>query len=284
MKFPVEKMCAVLKISKSSYYRWLNTGPTRTWLKNEHIRNLICDIFNRSFESYGAPRIKKELKEYGYDVSRRKISRIMKVNHLYVRRTRKFRYITDCNHNYPIAPNFLNQNFDVDRKNQVWVSDMTFIKTRQGWVYLTVIIDLFNRKIVGWAMSDDLNTENTIIPAWNMAVDNNKIDQELIFHSDRGSQYASYKFMSVIKQYNGLIKQSMSRKGNCWDNAVAESFFKSLKVEWVYRNDYAVKSEAKISIFQWIETWYNKRRRHSYLGNKTIDEFELEIIHQNLVA
>jgi transposase InsO family protein len=208
----------------------------------------------------------------------------MKANYLVARRHRKFRLTTDSNHNYPIAPNILNQNFEVHRMNQVWVSDMTYIQTGEGWIYLTVIIDLFNRKVVGWAMSDNLNTEATIIPAWNMAIKDNKITKELIFHSDRGSQYASYRFTNMIKKYNGLIKQCMSRKGNCWDNAVAESFFKSLKVEWVYKHSYDQKHEAELSVFTWIETWYNKRRRHSYLGYKTINEFNLKMYNQNVAA
>lgn len=151
-------------------------------------------------------------------------------------------------------------------------------------MYLSVIIDLFNRKIIGWAFSDNLSTSDTIIPAWEMALAKTTITKELIFHSDRGVQYASDKFTSLIKNYNGLIKQSMSRKGNCWDNAVAESFFKSLKVEWVYKHDYNQRSEAELSIFQWIETWYNRRRIHSYLGYKTISEFEMEMLNQKMAA
>jgi len=133
-------------------------------------------------------------------------------------------------------------------------------------------------------MSADLTTQNTIIPAWDMAAKSTTIDRELIFHSDRGSQYASYSFTDILKNYNGLVIQSMSRKGNCWDNAVAESFFKSLKVEWVYKEDYKYRSQAELSIFAWIETWYNKRRIHSYLGYKTINEFELEMYKQNVAA
>jgi len=241
-------------------------------------------IFEESFESYGSPRIKVELEKYGHYVSRPKVARIMKANYLYARRRRKFVFTTNSKHNYPIAANILNQNFTVSRLNQVWVSDITYIQTKQGWMYLTVIIDLFNRKVVGWSMSDNLTTEQTIIPAWDMAVKTNVITEELIFHSDRGSQYASYCFTNIIKKYNGLIKQSMSRKGNCWDNAVAESFFKSLKVEWVYKQSYSKRSEAELSIFSWIETWYNKKRMHSFLGYKSINEFELEMYNQNVAA
>ena len=277
-------MCKTLKVSKSGYYNWLKSGPSKRWLENQKLSMHINDIFNDSYQSYGSPRIKVELEKLGYYVSRPRVARIMKANYLVARRHRKFRFTTDSNHKYPIAPNILNQNFEVHRMNQVWVSDMTYIQTAEGWIYLTVIIDLFNRKVVGWAMSDNLSTEATIIPAWNMVIKDNKITEELISHSDRGSQYASYRFTKMIKKYKGLIKQSMSRKGNCWDNAVAESCCKSLKVEWVYKHSYDQKRQAELSVFTWIETWYNKRRRHSYLGYKTINEFNLKMYNQNVAA
>lgn len=274
----------MFKISKSGYYNWLGRGPSKRWLENEVITVAVHDIFKDSFGSYGAPRIKVELLKKGHRVSRPKVARIMRANNLFARRKRKFRFTTDSNHNYPIAPNILNQDFTVARANQVWVSDITYIRTKQGWMYLTVIIDLYNRKVVGWSMSETLSTNDTVVPAWKMAVRSNTITKELIFHSDRGSQYASYNFTNVLKGYNGLVKQSMSRKGNCWDNAVAESFFKSLKVEWVYKHDYGRRSEAELSIFQWIETWYNRRRIHSTLGYKTIGEFETEMSNQKVAA
>jgi len=277
-------MCKTLEVSKSGYYNWLKSGSSKHWLENGVITMHIKEIFKKSFESYGSPRIKVELEKRGYYVSRPKVARIMKANYLVARRYRKFRFTTDSNHNYPIVPNILNQNFDVHRMNQVWVSDMTYIQTKEGWMYLAIIIDLFNRKVVGWAMSDNLSTQDTIIPAWNMAIRNNKITKELIFHSDRGTQYASYKFTNILKKYNGLVKQSMCRKGNCWDNAIAESFFKSLKVEWVYKHSYDQKKQAELSVFTWIETWYNKMRRHSSLGYKTINEFELKMYNQNVAA
>lgn len=151
----------------------------------------------------------------------------MKTNCLYAKRKRKFKATTESNNNYPIAPNLLDQCFKVDRANQVRVSDITYIQTGQGWHYLTVIIDLFNRKVIGWALSDNLTTEATIVKAWEMAAKNTVLEQPLIFHFDRGVQYASHKFTGILKNHKGLISQSMSRKGNCWDNAVAESFFKS---------------------------------------------------------
>jgi len=208
----------------------------------------------------------------------------MKALGIVARRKRKFKNTTDSGHNYPISPNLLNQNFSVDRLNQVWVSDITYIETTKGWVYLTVIIDLFDRKVIGWSLSEDLTTENTLIKAWYTAVDNRPISNTLTFHSDRGSQYASLTFRQILKSHKKYVKQSMSRKGNCWDNAVAESFFKNLKTEWVYKKQYEVYSDAEISIFKWIETWYNRNRRHSALNYKTINELELEINYKKLAA
>ena len=242
-------MCKVFKVSTSGYYNWIKAKFSKLWLYNQKLSELIITIFKDSFESYGAPRIKKALENLGHYVSRPRVARLMKANGLFARRKRKFKTTTNSNHNYPIAPNILNRNFKVSRINQVWVSDITYIETKQGWMYLTVIIDLFNRKVVGWSMSDNLTTQDTIIASWDIAIKSTVIREELIFHSDRGFQYASYAFTNIIKSYDGLVKQSMSRKGNCWDNAVAESFFKSLKVEWVYKYKYNYKSQAELSIF-----------------------------------
>lgn len=181
----------------------------------------------------------------------------MSSNNLIARRKRRFRATTDSNHGYPIASNILDRNCSVSRENQVWVSDINHVETKQGWMYLTVIIDLFNRKVVGWSMSDDPSTERTIVPAWNMALVSTTIAGEPIFHSDRGSQCACQRFTGILKGYGESIKQSMGRKGNCCDNAVAGPFFKSLKVEWVYKQNYHLRSDAELSILSWIETWYN---------------------------
>ena len=270
----------MFKVSKSGYYNWLDRGPSKRWSENEALRVAIHDIFKDSFGSYGAPRIREELLKRGYRASKPRVARIMRANGLLAKRKRKFRVTTDSKHDYPIAPNILDRDFTVHRKNQVWVSDMTYIRTGEGWMYLTVIMDLFHRKVVGWSMSKTLATAETIIPAWKMAVRSNDITDRLILHSDRGSQYASYEFTDILKEHNGTVVQSMSRKGNCWDNAVAESFFKSLKVEWVYHQNYSFRSEAELSIFQWIETWYNRRRIHSTLDYKTIEEFENEMYNQ----
>lgn len=284
LKYPVELMSKVLEVSKSGYYSQLRSGPSNRCLETRKVIDLIEKIFEESHQSYGSPRMKVELEKRGHKVSRPRTARIMKALGIEARRKRKFKNTTDSNHNYPISPNLLNQNFSVERLNQVWVSDITYIETTRGWVYLTVIIDLFDRKVIWWSLSEDLTTENTIVKAWDAAVDNRPICKTLTFHSDRGSQYASLAFRQILKSHKKYVKQSMSRKGNCWDNAVAESFFKSLKTEWVYKKHYDVYSDAEISIFKWIETWYNRNRRHSALNYKTINELELEINYKTLAA
>lgn len=274
----------MLKISTSSYYQWLNGKSSKRWNENVILVSEIKDIFEDSFYSYGSPRITVELKSKGFTVSKPRVARLMKANGLVARRPKKFRITTDSNHNYPTAPNLLDRQFKVERSNQVWVSDITYVRTHQGWLYLTVVIDLFDRKVVGWAMSSDLTAKNTSIAAFRMVVKNSNLsnDNELIFHSDRGIQYAYTAFTNILGHYK--ITRSMSRKGNCWDNAVAESFFKTLKTEWVWQHTYSNRKTAELSIFQWIETWYNRKRRHSHLGYRTIEEFDYLFLNHNLAA
>jgi putative transposase len=284
MKYPVEKMCRAFKVSRSGYYNWLHAKPSVRWNATEALTKDIKTAFELSHETYGSPRIKVEMDLLGYTASRQLIARLMRANGLSARRPKRFVATTDSKHKYPIAPNILNRHFDVDRSNKVWVSDITYVRTLQGWMYLTVIIDLFERKVIGWSMSENLSTEATIIPAWRMAEKNRPITKTLIFHSDRGVQYACTDFTNILKSYGGLVIRSMSRKGDCWDNAVAESFFKTLKTELVYKHKYANRNQAQLSIFQWIETWYNRKRRHSALGYKTIEEFELLFNFESMAA
>jgi len=266
-------MCKVFKVRKSSYYRWLREGPSKRWQENEKLLVEIMDIFEESKDSYGSIRMTEELKARGRIIGQNKVAKMMRRAGLQAKRKRKFKATTDSKHNYPVAPNLLNQEFTVSRPGEVWVSDITYVRTRSGWLYLTVIIDLYDRKVIGWSMSKSLSTEQTIIPAWIMAIWNRPITQKLIFHSDRGTQYACQEFTKILKA-NKLITQSMSRKGNCWDNAVAESFFKTIKVEWIYNQNFINQEQAQLSIFEWIESWYNRRRRHSALGYQTIEELE----------
>ncbi len=207
----------------------------------------------------------------------------MRNNNWISKHRKKFKVTTNSNHSYPVCRNLLNRNFNPSRLNQVWVSDITYIKTQKGWLYLTTIIDLYDRQVIGWSLSTRLYTSQTIIPAWKMAVSKRKITINLLFHSDRGIQYASNEFRKIIRS-NTLVTQSMSRKGNCWDNAVAESFFKTLKVELIYGNEFKSIEKAKTNIFEYIEVWYNKKRLHSSLGYKTPYEAELEYYQFKYVA
>jgi transposase InsO family protein len=233
----------------------------------------IRRIHEESRASYGSPRITDELKKRGFDVSRPRVARLMKQSGIHAVHKKKFVVTTDSKHKYPVVENKLNRDFSAEQAGKKWVSDITYIRTATGWLYLTVILDLFDRKVIGWSQSTDMTVENTIMAAWKMAVGNRAPSKHLLFHSDRGIQYACGDFVKLLESYP-CVERSMSRKGNCWDNAVAESFFKTLKVELIYRNKYKSKEDAALSVFEWIETWYNRNRRHSALGNLTINEFE----------
>lgn len=216
---------------------------------------------------YGSPRITNELRCNGVMASRPRIARLMRINGLKSIMKRKYRLTTNSNHLYPVNANLLLRDFSTTCTAQKWVSDITYIRTGEGWLYLTVVMDLADRKIIGWSMENSMTAGSTVVAAWKMAIRNRPIDKEMIFHSDRGIQYASYEFRNCLK---GLpVLQSMSRKGNCWDNAVAESFFKTLKTEMVYHRKFETKAQAKLEIFDYIEVWYNRKRRHSSLGYLT---------------
>lgn len=283
-RYSVERMCRVFKLSKSGYYGWLNSPTSERKRENEALLIDIRAAFESSHKTYGSPRMKVEMDHKGHCASRPRIARIMKAAGLCAKRKKKFKSTTDSKHNYPVAPNILNRDFNVDRPNAVWVSDITYVRTLQGWLYLTVIIDLFDRKVVGWAMSNTLKAQNTVIAAWRMAVQNREITHKLIFHSDRGVQYACSAFTNILRSYSGMVVQSMSRKGNCWDNAVAESFFKTIKSEWIYRRKSQRRDQTQLALFFWIETFYNRKRRHSHLNYKTMEEFELFNFNNHLAA
>lgn len=202
----------------------------------------------------------------------------MKANGWISKNKKKFRTTPDSKHGYPVC-----RNFNPSSLNEVWVSNITYIKTKRGWLYLTTIIDLYDRQVIGWLLSTRLYINQTIVPAWKMATSTRKITTPLLFHSDRGIQYASKEFRKLLKS-NSLITQSMSRKANCWDNVVAESFFKTLKVELIYENSFDAIEQAKTKIFEWIEIWYNKKRLHSSLGYKTPYEVEQEFYQFKNVA
>jgi putative transposase len=269
--FPIEKMCKVLQVSTSGYYKWKSKPISNRILTKNEIKQKITTIYFASKQRYGSPRITIELNALGYKISRITVAKYMKELGLRSKLSKKFKVITDSKHNYLVVENILDRGFAVDQPSKVWVSDITYIQTKEGFLYLTTIIDLYDRKIIGWSLSNGMNTEETTLAAWKMAIRNRNVQKELIFHSDRGVQYANKKFANIIESY-GVIR-SMGRKGNCWDNAVAESFFKSLKTELIYGNKLITKDQMELEIFEYIEIWYNKKRRHGALNYKTIEEF-----------
>ena len=267
-------MCKVLKVNRACYYHWLSSGSVIRKVDIK-LNELVEFIFNQGRNAYGTRRIKdKLLLYYGLFVSRKRISNIMKNLNLKVKMKRRYKNTTDSNHNLPIAPNILNRDFYASNPNEKYVGDITYISTGEGWLYLATVIDLYSRKVVGWSMDDTMKV-SLVNNALNMALRHRTPKKGLIWHTDRGSQYASYSHKDLLEKYN--ITQSMSRKGNCWDNAVAESFFKSLKNELVYQTVFYTKKQAKQEIFKYIELFYNRVRSHSYLNGLSPVEFEEKI-------
>lgn len=276
-------MCQILKVSRSCYYHWINKKPSKRLLRRLELGVAIKKIYDWSKGRYGSPRITKELQMQGIKVSRPFVASIMKKKDLHSVTVRRFKQITKSNHSYGIVENKLSQDFTTMAHNKVWVSDITYIRTKQGWAYLTSVIDLFDRKVIGWQFSHSLKAKDTVIPALNKACSARPIQagDSLIFHSDRGIQYACNQFKETIKKYK-WIEQSMSAKGNCYDNAVAESFFKTLKSELIYQNSYDSRIDAYRSIFEYIEAFYNTNRRHSFLQYLTIREFNEQYKFKNI--
>lgn len=274
-------MCKVLKISRSSYYSWLKHKPNKWIVDNQELSGHIKRIYEQSKRTYGSPRVTIKLREEGFPVSRARVARLMRKQNLQSIIRKKWTITTDSRHTYPVVENRLNRDFQVTRPGHIWVSDITYIRTFQGWLYLTVVIDLFDRKVIGRSFSRSMKAIHTTIPAWRMAVRNRPVIRNLIFHSDRGVQYACHEFANLLSCYK-LVERSMSRKGDCWDNAVAESFFKTLKVEHIYHQSFKTFREAELSVFEYIETWYNTNRIHTTL--KTSIKNKKKTIINQLVA
>ncbi len=272
--FPVQKMCSLLTISRSGFNVWVKHKTSKRAFETQKLENMIRDIFHKFKGIYGSPRITSELHDMRCKVSENRVAKVMRNIGLSAQIKPKFKVLTtNSAHAYPISKNLLGQEFNILEPNKVWVSDITYIKSAVGWLYLCVILDLCSRKIVAWSLTDHMRTE-MVIEALDRAVAQNKPKKGLIFHSDRGSQYASYQFRSKLDKY-GFVS-SMSRKGNCYDNAVAESFFGSLKIEEVHKNTYLNIFEVRRNIFEYIEVFYNRRRKHSFLGYKSPIKFEEE--------
>jgi putative transposase len=269
--FRVGHMCQLLQVSRSGYYTWQKRLKSPRSRENENLKAKILDIFKASHGTYGSPRIHAELDSEGMRCSKNRVSRLMRELRIKAKTKKKFKATTDSKHNLPVAPNLLEQNFQVEAPNQVWVSDITYIPTEEGWLYLAVCLDLYSRMIVGWSMASRI-TKQLVIDAFNMAARNRPALRGLIHHSERGSQYASERFQNILQSHSTLC--SMSGKGNCYDNAVAESFFHSLKTEWIHHYRYQSREEAKASIFEYIEIFYNRQRRHSQLHYLSPADYE----------
>lgn len=276
-------MCKVLGVSSSSYYYWLKYPVSLTELKSQELLVHINRVYQKIRCRYGSPRITIELRASGIWVSRPRVARIMKRANLKSIVRRKYRVqTTDSRHTYALSENYLERDFTTERLGQKWVSDLTYLKTSEGWLYLTTLMNIADRKAIGWALSETMKAGDTTVAPFKMATKNRPIVQPLLFHSDRGVQYACNEFTEQLKIRP--IKQSISRKRNCWDNAVAESFFKTLKTEMVYHRSFPTKAEAKLAVFEYIEDWYNRQRRHSALGYLTPCQFEELLLNNKLSA
>jgi transposase InsO family protein len=265
-------MLKVLGVSSSGYYKWLNNRQINID-KHKELDEFIRKEFSSSKGTYGSPRICLELLKSNFVTSKNTVARRMVELKLVARPKKKFVHTTDSDHKFPVPENVLNRNFEVSKPNTCWVSDITYIRVAHYWTYLTVIIDLADRMVVSWCLSTDMTAANTVIKAFNLAAEKRKISKcsKLIFHSDRGVQYACNEFVELLNQYN--VTRSMSRKGNCWDNAVAESFFKTIKIEALNKYIFSSQSMLYTIVFRYIEGWYNTVRIHSALGCSPIEAF-----------
>jgi len=271
MEFPVSVMCSLLLVSRSGYYTWLKQPESRKRREDAELSKVIAEIHEESKKRYGSPKIHGELRRRGIRCGRKRVARLMKKDGLRAKIIRKFKATTNSKHDLPVAPNLLNREFTQTKPNRVWAADITYIWTNEGWLYLAVVMDLCSRAIVGWSMSERI-TRTLVINAFTMAVKRRNPPSGLLHHSDRGSQYASGDFQRLLAKYGAIC--SMSRKGNCWDNAVVESFFGFLKREHVFHNRYLTRTQARQSIFDYIERFYNRKRIHSSLGYKTPSEVD----------
>jgi putative transposase len=269
--YHVNSMSEVLKISRSSYYAWLNRPMSEREKHNRYLSERIKSIYEQRKRVYGSLRITAELREEGFSCSKNRVARLMRKQGITARTKRRFRVTTNSKHNKPIAENLVEMQFNPDKKNSLWTTDITYIRTREGWLYLSVVLDLWSRSVISWR-AESFMDENLVIKPLEKAIRNRQPGSELILHSDRGSQYASQRLRQVLRENN--ITQSMSSKGNCYDNAPTESFFSTLKRELVYRQSFKTRDEAKKSLFEYIEIFYNRQRRHSTLGYLSPLQFE----------
>ena len=270
-QFSVSRMCAVLQVSRNGYYDARTRGPSKRSQDNQRASAEIQRVHERSRQAYGAHKTWRELRARGFSWGRHRIARLRREAGIEARRKRRFRITTQSRAGMVAADNRLKQNFETNKVDRVWVGDITFIATAAGWLYLAVLIDLYSRRVVGWAMSERID-QQLVLDGLNMALLQRKVKPGLIHHTDRGRQYSSAAYLDVLKHYG--IKPSMSRRGNCYDNAVAESFFSSLKNELVHHCSFKTRDEAKAAIFEYIEIFYNRQRRHQKLDYLSPVDYE----------
>lgn len=267
-------MCKVLEVSTSGFYKWRKEAPARSAKRQERV-DAIVRVHEKGRGTYGSPRVVEGLREEGIIYNHKSVEKLMREEGIRSKHSKKFKATTNSKHNLPVAENVLDREFQQPGPNQAWVSDITYVWTDEGWLYLVVFIDLWSRKIVGWSMSERMQTQ-LVLDAFQMACSRRQVSmQELIVHSDRGSQYASHLFRKLLAEK--VCKQSMSRKGNCWDNAVSESFFGTIKKEMIYHEKFKTREAARIAIFDYIEIFYNRNRIHSALNYLTPESFEQKI-------
>ena len=272
-RFSLGLMCRLLSVSTSGYYDWRSRKPSRREEENRQLANKIKAIFDDEKSRAGALRITKRLNNEGTPVGRHRVAKIMRSNGWRARAAKKFKATTNSNHQLPVAPNLLQQNFSARRPNEKWVSDITYIWTEEGWLYLAVVMDLCSRKVVGWALCERM-TKQLVIDALQMAIWNRKPPRGLILHSDRGSQYCSHDYQKLLTLHG--IVCSMSKRGDCYDNASMESWNHSFKVEAIHGEKFVTRAIAKNHVFEYIEIYYNRKRLHSMIGYKSPELFEVK--------
>jgi putative transposase len=270
-EFPLRRMCRVLAVSPSGYYAWLERPESTRTQANQKLLVEIRAVHEGSRRTYGSPRVHADLQQRGFRVGRNRVARLMRLENLYGRRKQKHPRTTDSQHDYPVALNHLNRAFHATRPNEKWLADITYIPTAEGWLYLAAVLDLFSRKVIGWAFAASLESR-LVEQAFRMAVQSRSVLHGLLHHSDRGSQYAADTYQQLLAAQH--VQISMSRTGNCYDNAPMESFFSTLKCEQVHFQNYQTRQEAKTDIFSYIVGFYNRQRRHSSLGYLTPEEYE----------
>jgi len=270
-------MCRALSVSRSGFYAWQLRKPSPRVHHEARLRHKVRSLYRKSRGRYGSPRIHAELKAEGERCGRKRVERLMREESLVARPKRRYHTTTNSKHCHEIAPNLLQRDFTAEAPDRVWVSDITYVPTRQGWLYLAVVLDLATRAVVGWAMRPTLEAA-VAIDALTMAVARRHPERGLIHHSDRGVQYASGAYQDLLVHHG--LRCSMSRKGDCWDNAVAESFFATLEWELLEGSDWHTHAEAKRALFEFLEIWYNRQRRHSTLGYQSPAEYEVHLIRK----